>query len=195
MKKISDLIDTELHSSFNSKSRHRYNSKHTESNELFNFLDLISRWHEVVGERLSKVTVPLKLHKSTLSLLTNHSAYSQQLSLLEDTLKQKIYMIFPSLKGHLKKLRFVVSTQHFEEQKEELLNRCNSKLSHKNIQKSSSRLHKKSPHYIKLKQEAEKEFKSVLNSAESHQSDQEFEKVLEKKLVSLYIQSREKEIN
>ena len=112
-KKVSDLLGQ------NNYKKSHYRSRNKGS-ELFNFLDLIARWEEVVGTRMAKVTVPLKNQGKTLTILTNHSAYSQQLSMLEETLKKKIIATFPELRGKVQYLKFQVSTQHFDKEREDL---------------------------------------------------------------------------
>ena len=185
MKKVSDLFDNELRSQAKKSYTPFSKSKgmNQASSELFDFLELIARWHEVVGEKLAKVTVPLKHQNQCLSLLTNHSAYSQQLSLLEETLKAKIFRIFPQLTGKIKKFRFIVSTEHFESQKEDLLKRANSNLSKDNQEKAQKHLHPKSPEYLRLQKEAKQEFDDI---------EDEFEGSLKETLTSLYIQQKEK---
>lgn len=184
MKKVSDLFDNELRSQAKKSYSPSPQGVSKASSELFDFLELISRWHEVVGEKLAKVTVPLKHQNQCLSLLTNHSAYSQQLSLLEETLKAKIFRIFPQLQGKIKKFRFIVSTEHFESQKEDLLKRANSSFSKDNQTKAQKHLHPKSPEYLRLKKEALEEFEDI---------EDEFEGSLKNALTSLYIQQKEKD--
>lgn len=183
MKKVSDLFDKDL----KYQGRKNYSparSKGRES-ELFDFLELIARWPEIVGDKLSKVTVPLKHQGDSLTLLTNHSAYSQQLNLLEETLKVKIFRIFPNLQGKIKKFRFIVSTQHFDKQREELLQRANSNQTKTKKAQKQNHLHPQSPEFKKLKKEAIEEFSGI---------EEDMEKDLSDSLISLYIQQREKDL-
>lgn len=185
MKKVSDLFDKELRSTAKKSFSPNPGSIHRDSSELFDFLDLIARWHEIVGEKLAKVTVPLKHQSQCLSLLTNHSAYSQQLSMLEETLKAKIFRVFPQLQGKIKRFRFIVSTEHFDGQREDLLKRANAQHSKANLQKAQKHLHPQSPEYKKLKKEAEGEISGLGDDLEGE---------IKNSLISLYIQQKEKDL-
>ncbi len=172
-KKVSDLLGQ----SHYSKSKFSGRSKNS---ELFNFLDLIARWEEIVGPKLSKVTVPLKNQGKTLTILTNHSAYSQSLSMLEETLKAKIIKTFPELRGKVQFFKFQVSSQHFDEQRKDLLKRANIGNQEVLKEKKQHLLHPQSPRYKALRQEALKEFEGM-------------EGDLLEQMISLYIQNKAQE--
>lgn len=142
------------------------------SKECFDFLNLIKFWPEIVGERLSQHTIPLKNKNQNLIILTDHSAFSQQLSFMEEILKKKIFQKFPSLRTSIKRLSFQVNTTIFN-QKKQITKPCSKK--------DNSRLfyttHKYSPKYRSLKEIASNEFK--------HIDDQEIRDTL----TSLYIQN------
>lgn len=172
-KKVSDLLGQNNYT----KSKYR---AHSASSELFNFLDLISRWEDIVGPKLSKVTVPLKNQGKILTILTSHSAYSQSLSMLEETLKKKILATFPELQGKVQSLKFQVSTQHFEEQRQGLLKRANVANQDVVKQKKQKLLHPQSPKYKALRQEAIEELGDM-------------EEELLEQMISLYIQNKSQE--
>lgn len=172
-KKVSDLLGQDQYS----KRSRKYSPKSAKPSELFDFLTLISRWHEIVGPKLSKVTVPLKNQNKTLTILTNHSAYSQSLSMMEETIKSKIFKAFPELKGKVQRLNFMVSTQHFDQQRDDLLNRASAKKEDKTEAKKQNTLHPQSPQYKALREQAMQEFA-------------DFEGDLKEQMISLYIQSR-----
>lgn len=172
-KKVSDLLGQDQ---FPKKSR-KFSSSAAKPSELFDFLTLIARWEDIVGEKLAKVTVPLKNQNKTLTILTNHSAYSQSLSMMEETIKEKIFRIFPELKGKVQRLNFMVSTQHFDRQREDLLKRASAKKETVVESKKQTRLHPQSPQYKTLREEALKEFADL-------------EGDLKDQMVSIYIQSR-----
>ncbi len=156
-----------------SKSRFK---KHTAS-ELFDFLELIERWEEIVGPKLAKVTVPLKNQGQTLTILTNHSAYSQALSYMEDTLKTKLFKVFPLLQTKIKKFNFQVSTAHFDKTKADLEKRAN--IGKKTVveKKQRTTFHPQNPVYKKLKAQAEAEF--------AHIEDED----IRKSMVSIFLQN------
>jgi flagellar biosynthesis component FlhA len=172
-KKVSDLLGQDQFK----KSSKGYYKKSSKPTELFDFLTLIAKWHEIVGEKLAKVTVPLKNQNKTLTVLTNHSAYSQSLSMMEETIKDKIFRSFPELRGKIQRLNFMVSTQHFDRQREDLLKRASSQRSSETQVKKQTTLHPQSPKYKALKEEALKEFADL-------------EGDLKEQMISIYIQSR-----
>lgn len=173
-KKVSDLLGQ------NSYSGRKYQNKSTgpRPSEFFDFLTLIARWHEVVGEKLAKVTVPLKNQNKTLTVLTNHSGYSQSLSMMEETIKAKIFAIFPELKGKIGRLNFIVSTQHFDKQRDDLYQRASAHKSEVVNQKKTQTLHPQSPQYKALKKEALEQFSDL--------DDDE----LKEQMISIYIQNK-----
>jgi len=146
------------------------------SSEIFDFLELIERWEDIVGPKLAKTTIPLKNQKQTLTILTNHSAYSQALSYMEETLKSKLFKIFPQLQTKIKKFNFQVSTAHFDRTKADLEQRAN--LDNKNLaqQKKRTTFHPQNPIYKKLKTQAEAEF-SYIEDEQTRQA-----------LISIYLQ-------
>lgn len=174
LKKLSDIFE------FNKEGKsQKGNYKATES---FNFLALIHKWPEVVGPKLSEVTIPLKNHHNTLTILTQHPAYSQSLSFLEETLKEKIYKTFPMLRGKINKFYFKVSTEHFEQERDQLLSRSQMwSKGHQIKEKDSPKqkvMHQYNPQVRALKQEALAQFSDV--------DDQEMQELL----INLYIQTK-----
>lgn len=180
-KKVSDLLGQ---NSFQTKSKSysRGPKSGQKPSEFFDFLTLIARWNEVVGDKLAKVTVPLKNQNKTLTILTNHSGYSQSLSMMEETIKAKIFAIFPELKGKVGRLNFIVSTQHFDQQRNDLLQRASSHKADVTAKKASPGLHPQSPQYKKLKKEALEQFA-------------ELEGDLKEQMISIYIQNKAQENN
>ncbi len=172
-KKVSDLLNVSGHNYKKNYGR----SKSTSSSELFDFLSLIEKWEDIVGAKLAKVTVPLKNQRKTLTILTNHSAYSQSLSFMEDTLKKKILKIFPELRGRITKFNFIVSTEHFDKQRHDLLRRTQVHKTEKKQDKKNNEYHPQSPQFKKLRVQAENEFKDIED------------KEIKEKLISIFIQS------
>ncbi len=164
LKALPDLIKN-----FNKEHGH-YSNKTSFKGESFDFLNLIDSWSEIVGERLAKHTIPLKNNSGYLTILTNHSAFSQQLSFMDDVIKTKIIKRFPALTGKIKKITFQTSSSHFD-QKTETLN--------KRVKKSTEKVeipHKYSPLYKKLYAEALEQFNEI------HDAE------LKEQFISIYIQ-------
>ena len=164
-KKLSNLLNNFGHR----PSKKIYRSKVDQSG--FDFLSLIDRWEEIVGERLIKMTIPLKNQNGTLVILTSHPAIGQQLSFMEVELKKRIAEVFPSLKGKIKGIRYQMNSAFFEKKVEES--------SKRKITSSSPKIfHPYSPEYRQYKKEAEELFSDI--------EDLE----VKKSLTSLYIQGK-----
>lgn len=169
-KKISDILGHKP----SSKGSQYY--KKTSSEEFFDFLVFIRAWPKIVGPKLAKTTVPLKNQNKTLTILTNHSAYSQALSMNEEVLREKIFKEFPFLKSKVRSFKFIVDSTHFQKQMEDIMMRADV-TSDQKIKKNSIKLHPQSPEYKKWKKIAEEEYK-------------ELEPELREKLVSIYLQMK-----
>lgn len=124
--------------------------------DTFDFIALIERWPEIVGERMSKHTIPLKNQYGTLTVLTNHSAFSQQLGFMEDILKKKIFEVFPGLKTSIRKLNFRMDTTHFNTQVER-----HRPEDVKETKREQNKIHPFSPEYRALKAKAQIYFADV----------------------------------
>jgi len=171
-KKLSDLLDLKSH-----KNGQAYGK------DLgFNFLSLIHKWPNIIGDKLSKVTIPVKMQYGILTIMTNHPAYSQSLSFLEAELTKKIIREFPNLQGHLKSFQFRVNTNFFEEEKNKLIQRSHNLQQQgpqKTVANTPRTFHPHNPEYKKIKQEALEYFENL-------EEDEE----IKSNLVSLYIQSK-----
>lgn len=157
------------------------NSQYSKSNfdeSGFNFLKLIEAWPTIVGDRLAENTIPLKNKGKTLTILTNHSAYSQQLKMMEEVLKKKIFAHFPQLKSTLTSLQFQTSSRHFDEEARELKEKSKAAPKLKATIETKIKIHKYSPEYKALSKEAEIEFQDL--------EEGEFKESLK----SIFIQSR-----
>jgi hypothetical protein len=89
-------------------------TKHFKNEDSFDFIQLIQSWEDIVGAPLAKNTHPQKIQYGTLTILTKHATYAQELSYLSQELLKNIYKKYPSLRPHVKKLNFKTSYQFFE---------------------------------------------------------------------------------
>ena len=135
----------------------------------FDFLELIKKWPEIAGEKLAKVTSPLKIKGDCLFIITIHSSYSQELSFLSETIKKEIFKAFPELKTILSKLAFQTQENYFRSRPNE------EKILEENRPQP---LHPQNPKYRILKTEAERLFSDI--------KDDDFRQ----KLISIFIQSK-----
>ncbi|MEI8347956.1 MAG: DUF721 domain-containing protein, partial [Pseudomonadota bacterium] len=62
---------------------------------VFDFLQLLEAWPDIVGERAAQFTHPLKNTGGVLTILTGHPVFAQQLSFMEEKIKENIYARFP----------------------------------------------------------------------------------------------------
>ena len=102
------------------------------------------------------MTAPLKIQHKTLFILTAHPAFSQQLSLMENEVKNKVLSFFPVLAKTFKKIQFQTNPTYFKEDSKTKREELNpAEYTKKNM------LNKFSPKYRALKKEADHLFRNV----------------------------------
>ncbi len=130
-------------------------SKSNFNADAFDFFSLLNHWEEVVGTSLAQNARPLRIQHQTLIIITRHSAYAQQLSLLEDAVKKKIFTHYPILRSHIQKLRFQNSETFFKKWDQE--KDRDQKIKEQNLTKR----HQYDPNFQKKKESAERFFQDV----------------------------------
>ena len=126
------------------------------------FLDLIQSWEQVVGEHLAAQTIPLKHVRGNLTILAGHSAYSEQLSFMQEQLKQKIGKVFPALACKIKRLSFQTNSTYFETERENLLKTAGKRGPKRKKKVSPTKHHHPyDPHYREQRQKALAEFSGI----------------------------------
>lgn len=150
-------------------------SAHRGKNEsdIFDFLEMLDKWPEMIGEKMAKVTEPVKIKGKSLVVITAHSAFSQQLSLMKTEILKKINKVYPQSIGKIKDLTFITNDLFFAQKKKDILSDESKKEYKKNNQ-----LHPHSPRYRQLFKEAQNIFQDI-KDAEIKQS-----------LTKIYITSR-----
>lgn len=87
-----------------------YNSKQSKDEitefDIFDFLNLLNQWKQVVSPVLAQNSIPLKLTQNTLTIITSHSTISSELNNLSEMIKADIIKKFPNLKNKIKKITF-----------------------------------------------------------------------------------------
>lgn len=158
----------------NYRDLERYDSHDLKRDEMhsfyqtFDFLDLIKKWPDIVGEKLALVTSPLRLRQDSLFVMVKHANYSHELSFMtEGLIKPAIFKAFPQLRAVIKKIVFQTQEKFFEKKAEE-----------EKIQAEKPKLHPQSPQYKILKLEAERLFNDI--------ADPELKEIM----ISIFIQSR-----
>lgn len=164
LKKLSTFIDSKTNSIQDNEGKTSHQSTG------FDFLALIHSWPEIAGPKLSEHTIPLKNQNGVLLILSNHSAFANELSFMELPLKKKIFLKFPTLSNSIVSLKFIVDSTHFEEQYKRFAEPVKKK-------NEVPTLHPHSPEFKKIKKEALAFFE--------HITDDE----LKEQMISLYIQA------
>lgn len=169
MKSLKDLLDNQnIKYSKKSFSSGYKNSK--KKSDIFDFFELINNWIDVVGERLIKHTIPLKLTNKSLVVLTDHPVYSQQLSFMEMQLIKKIEAQFPNIQGEIKRIYFKADNNHFKKAIENKVKKEKVKV------QAEKKWHPQSPEYKKAAREADELLKDIAD------------KEIKESLKSLYLQ-------
>ena len=142
--------------------------------EVFDFLNFVDQWSEIVLPPFGKLTLPQKLVKGTLYLVTAHPALSQGMSFMEKKLIESIVVKFPNLNGKIRQLAFVVNSTAFDQIKTSIDHRKKN-ATPENRRKNIP--HRYSPEFKLFRSQAEEIFKDI--------EDDESKELL----ISLYIQA------
>lgn len=149
-------------------------SGHHPHQEVFDFLNFVDQWPEIVGRPLGDHTLPQKLNHGILYLVTAHPAFSQGISFMEKGIIESINKSFPYLKGRVRQLSFIVNSDAFNKAKNSQTHRSAKKTEDNRRQNMP---HRHSPEYKTLRLRAEEIFKDT--------DDQETKDLL----ISIYIQA------
>ena len=134
---------------------------------------MLAKRPEMIGDKMSKVTEPVKIKGKSLVVITAHSAFSQQLSLMKTEILKKINKVYPQSVGKIKDLTFVTNDLFFAQKKKDILSDESKKR-----YKRKNQLHPHSPKYRQLLKEAQNIFQNI--------DDPE----LKESLTKIYITSR-----
>jgi hypothetical protein len=174
-KKLGDVLDYE-------KKTYAKYSPSLKATDSLDFLGFVFNWEKIVGPRLSAHTIPLKFLRDSLTIMTDHPVYSQQLSLMEEQLIAKIKKSYPQFGNKIGRLFFQVNDRFFEQQRNEILNKAKNRRPQKEQEKKEKEVVKSHPF--------DPQFKTLKAEAEKHFADFEDDEVREA-LISVYIQSRQ----
>ncbi|MBP5296655.1 MAG: DUF721 domain-containing protein, partial [Bacteriovoracaceae bacterium] len=149
--------------------------------EVFDFFQLVAAWPQIVGPRVALQTLPLKNTGTALTILVGHPTYAQQLSFMEDNLRQKIITLFPNLRSKIKRFFFQTNPRFFREEKQRqarILAQAKAEVAAPMAAVARPWiLHPQSPEYQRLYTEASQQLANV--------EDEE----LKQQLISIYIQA------
>lgn len=99
--------DNELYESDRKKRQGRaYKGYFSRSGGTFDFIYLIRNWDKIVGKLLSQNTIPHKIQRSTLIIMTKHNVFAQELSFMGPQIIKKIESEVPELAGKVTKIKF-----------------------------------------------------------------------------------------
>ncbi len=174
MKKFDQILNNSKSSKW-TKNEQSYSSEMS----IFDFIILIKNWKSVVGDMLAANSIPLKINHGTLTIITKHSAISNELNFMSSAIKNNIVKAFPQLKSEIERINFQNSPLIFEQMKEDERKYEETKLKQKNLN------HPFSPEYRARLSEAKEFFKETF---EANNSENPIDPELENLLLSLKIQ-------
>ncbi len=123
---------------------------------LFNFLQLIKSWEDIVGTLMAQNTIPLKIKNHTLYISTKHAIFAQELGFLAPMIIEKIKKTFPDIDENLSKVKFAHSNLTSDQ-----FAHSTHKAGPKPQKNKSSSLHPFSPAYLEKKSQAAKLFQDI----------------------------------
>jgi len=177
LKSLASLLQGQAPSS-SSPSPHAHSKGAAQ--EVFDFFQLVAAWPEIVGPRVALQTLPLKNTGTALTILVGHPTYAQQLSFMEDSIRQRIITLFPHLRRKIKRFFFQTNPRFFREEKQRqsrILAQTTGKALEDEKTKAPSALHPQSPAYQKLYAEAAMQLANIEDAE------------LKQQLISIYIQA------
>ena len=167
MKLVSKLLETNPSLSNTSLS---YERKSLTSRPNLEIKHLQKEWAKIVGDGfLSKHTVPIRIEKNELHVVTGHPSILEQAPFMKRIFNEKINQEKKNRFFKIKSVRFILDIEFFNNQRS-LIEKSFLK------KKNSNSFHPFSPEYKSLKKKAEQEFKFVDDDS------------LKEKLISLFIQ-------
>lgn len=111
-KTLSDFLSgqvsqKEIYTSDQERNKKRKNrGYYSRSSDCFDFIFLINNWENIVGKMLGENSIPQKLQKGTLIVITKHPVFNQELNMMSQDILEKIKEKIPSLKNHVKRIKF-----------------------------------------------------------------------------------------
>ena len=155
MKILSNIFKENI-TSQRQRGTNNFSKSKKQDDSLFDFLELLKKWHDIIGHKISKVTEPVKISNKKLIIYTAHSAFSQQLSMMQNQIISKIKEIYPAAENKIKALSFVTKDKHFNNNHNEVVSEQATKEYQKN-----NKLNKFSPTYRQHLAQANKLFEDI----------------------------------
>ena len=147
--------DNELYESDRKKRQKRaYKGYFSRYGGTFDFIYLIRNWDKIVGKLLSQNTIPHKIQKSTLIIMTKHNVFAQELSFMGPQIIKKIEEEVPELAGKITKIKFSHANYSWDEFQQKAQKKSNSPA-------PVAKLHPYSPQYQLKKKQAEALFNDI----------------------------------
>ena len=156
---------------------------HKNKKDFFDFLKLIQNWPAIVGDKLARQTLPLKISNGKLFIMTSHPLYAQQLQYFEREMMDKMVELFPHIKKKIRSIGFQ-ATEYFDVIQTQQKVSVENKARGRGEEREEKRFHQFDPKYIKLREKVREEL-SV-----KEVEDQELSTLLEKMNI-LYYQQRD----
>ncbi|MBF0364463.1 MAG: DUF721 domain-containing protein [Oligoflexia bacterium] len=132
------------------------------------FLNLIRKWPEIVGNHLGQNTIPGKVQSSQLIIFSKHALYSQELNFMSELIKERVFKEFPRLKKKFNSIKFITSPNSFDEASSKALEQPPSSILASNTSESpeaapqkKANLHPQSPQYKQIVRNAQTTFEDI----------------------------------
>jgi len=97
------------------RSKRQSRGYYSRSGECFDFIVLINSWGDIVGDLLSKNSIPQKIQKHSLYIIAKHPVFAQELTMMGPEIIKKIEQNIPFLKGKIRRVKFTNANFSFDE--------------------------------------------------------------------------------
>lgn len=124
------------------------------SGGAFDFIYLIRNWDKIVGRLMSQNTIPHKITRSTLIIMTKHNVFAHELSFMAPQIIQKIEEHVPELRGKILKIKFSHANYSWDEFQQ-------TSLKKQQASEAPKKLHPYSPQYQVKKKRADELFADI----------------------------------
>ena len=135
---IKNPSDTQSNIYENDKKQYqwtKFQGEYSKNDGALNFLNLITRWPLIVGEKLSTCSVPLKLKNEVLFVMIAHPIFGQELQFQFFDIQKKVSNDFKSQTFKFKKFRFINNEDFFKDKFQNIVRPNNDKINQVNLAK------------------------------------------------------------
>ena len=176
LKNIGDVLASWGQGRPKAPHRPRPRPRHSQKTDrFFDFLMLVKSWPQIVGPKLAKRTLPLRVRRQELFIMTAHPLYAQQLQHFEQDILHKIAALFAN--SRITKIGFQ-ATEYFDVINSQQQTSLQAKDTPTDLDESS--FHPYDPKYQSLKKKVQSQLPAI--------ADPELYALLEKMNIVYYEQ-------